>query len=360
MPEDKLLSYLKLFLNQTLKSPLALPGMVMRIRNLSSIARQGEKIRLQKEMELGINIPFLCIFSVTWRCNLDCKGCYAANYTVKEELSIGKICRTVEECQNLGIYFFVIAGGEPLLIEGLLEKIASFKKCFFLFYTNGTILGSNIQILKKAYNILPVISVEGEDRYIDLRRGEGVSEKVITAMNDLKNSHIPFGFSTMITHLNLEYVTSREWLETQWQRGARFGFFTDYIPFGKNLEPSFILTDEDRACKESALQERKKEARPPIYNLPPDEYEEGRCLAAGKGMIHINSDGYVEPCPYSHFAADNIKDKSMEEVLRSDFFKELRRLINTLDNPRKECMLFSHQKEAAEAAEKTGAIWTEN
>jgi MoaA/NifB/PqqE/SkfB family radical SAM enzyme len=354
-----LLLYLTLFLNQAIKSPLALPGLLSRTKRFISASKNGEKKRLLMEKTHQVNIPFMCIFSVTWRCNLRCKACYALNYSVKEQLSLEEICATIAECRELGTYFFIIAGGEPLLVNGLLEKIATFKDAFFLFYTNGTLLEPHIPVLKKAHNILPVLSIEGEEQYMDSRRGEGVAVKVNKAMSLLAKSHIPFAFATMITHQNMPLVTSRKWLDQQWQRGARFGFYTDYIPFEKNKEDAFILTDEDRMLKEKALRQIKKEAKPSVFNLPPDEYDQGECMAAGKGMIHINADGNVEPCPYSHFAADNIRDSSIMEILQSDFFKELRATIKTLENPRKECLLFSHKKEVENIAKKTGAVWSE-
>jgi MoaA/NifB/PqqE/SkfB family radical SAM enzyme len=76
-------------------------------------------------------------------------------------------------------------------------------------------------------------------------------------------------------------------------------------------------------------------------------------------MIHITAGGYVEPCPYSHFAADNIKDKPMEEILQSEFFGRLRGLIPQLDNPKMECMLFSHAGQVEEIAAETGGFRTE-
>ncbi|MFO7914457.1 MAG: radical SAM protein [Candidatus Krumholzibacteriales bacterium] len=358
-PETRLMTYLRAMLKQTLKSPLALPGLVSRVRHLISVIRKGEKLRGRRAQELGVPIPFLCIFSVTWKCNLNCRGCYAKNYTVKEELSPELISETIDECIRQGIYFFVIAGGEPLLIEGLPEKLASFRDAFFLFYTNGMLLKPLVPFFGEAGNILPVISAEGMDHYTDMRRGRGVAAGVEAAMMELRDNRIPFGFSTMITHINLKDVTSREWLQRQWDLGARFGFFTDYIPFEKNLNESFVLTSEDREFKKAALDERRKEAKPPIFNLPPDEYEYGECMAAGRGMIHINADGYVEPCPYSHFAADNIRDKSIGEILQSGFLRQIRDIIPSLENPDRECMLFSNSSLVEEVAERAGGGRTE-
>jgi MoaA/NifB/PqqE/SkfB family radical SAM enzyme len=359
MLKNNLRQYLEIMLAQTLKSPSALPELIKRTRYFISVVKQGEKVRHEKEKEFGISIPFLCIFSVTWRCNLNCIGCYAMNYSFKEQLSLELIADTIMECRKLGTYFFIVAGGEPLLVEGILDKIAGLRDCFFLFYTNGTLLRDHIAVLKKGKNIFPVISIEGEECSTDLRRGKGVTAKIVASMKVLNDNKIPFGFSAMITHENVKEVTSRAWIDKQWKRGARFGFFTDYVPFKKNLRNSFILTDIDREYKEKALEERNNEAKPPVFNLPPDEYREGQCIAAGRGMIHINADGYVEPCPYSHFAADNIKEKPLKEILGSNFLKELRDLTISLENPKKECMLFSNGEKVKEIAMKTGAFSTE-
>jgi hypothetical protein len=49
----------------------------------------------------------------------------------------------------------------------------------------------------------------------------------------------------------------------------------------------------------------------------------GGCIA-GKRYAHITATGDVEPCIFTHFAVDNIKEKSLAECLESDYFKALR------------------------------------
>jgi len=51
-----------------------------------------------------------------------------------------------------------------------------------------------------------------------------------------------------------------------------------------------------------------------VINFPPAEYDWGGCQAAGKGFLHINADGWVEPCPFSHFASDNLMEKPLAEA----------------------------------------------
>ncbi len=357
---DKVLLYFKFALNQVLRDPLAIPHNFSRIINLVLLVRRGEKRRVANEVRLGIPIPDTCVFSVTWRCNLDCRGCYAKNYGPKKELQLAEVIKAVNECSGLGTYIFVIAGGEPLLVNGIVEELSKLKNAFFLLFSNGTLLDSErVRQVKKAKNIMPIISIEGGESATDDRRGEGVGQEIARAMQLMNRSHVPFGFSTMLTHLNLREVTQRGWVDQLWRRGARFGFFVDYIPIEGNLCDDFVLTDEDRAYKEGILLKRKSETRPPIFNLPSDEYAGGGCKSAGKGFIHINADGYVEPCPFSHYAVDNVRDKPMSEILSSDFFGRLRDRFATMENPRGECMLFANRDVVGQIASETRAFCTE-
>lgn len=328
---------------------------------LLSIIKKRDKYRLKNQNKLNISIPPVCIFSLTWRCNLNCKGCYAKNYSHKEDLKIDEIRRIIKEACELGTYMFIVVGGEPLMVPGIMEILHEQKEGFFLLFTNGTLLNLEYaRKLKKAENIFPIISVEGEALLSDYRRGSGVGKKIEDAMNILHDFKIPFGFATVATHRNLKDITSRKWLKSLWDLGARFGFIIDYIPFPKDLDESLMLTDEDRLFKKEELKKCRAESKAVLFNFPPDEYYEGNCQGAGRGFIHINADGYVEPCPFSHYAADNVKDKSLEEILKSNFLKKLRDQFYNMSNPKGECLLFANSKQVESIANETGAFNTES
>ena len=69
----------------------------------------------------------------------------------------------------------------------------------------------------------------------------------------------------------------------------------------------------------------------------------GGCIA-GRRYIHITSKGDVEPCIFTHFSVDNIKNKSLIEVLNSDFFKALRAGQPNDENLLLPCMLIDNPK----------------
>jgi len=356
---ESFLSDLQRGMEEAMGGGAALPASVD-LAELAGTVFSAEQRRADSEKRLGLPVPRFCIFSVTWRCNLDCVGCYAANYARGGELSIGQIEKVVRELCALGTYAFVIAGGEPLLVDGLIETLAGVREGLFAIFTNATLLdAAAAEALARAGNLLPIISVDGPPECTDARRGPGVWDRTAAAMAALNEAGMPFGFASMVTHENLRQVTSREWFDRMWDAGARFAFLIDYIPFAHNLQPQMALTDEDMLAKEDLVAQRYAEARPLVMNFPPDEYAGGTCHAAGCGMVHVNADGCVEPCPYSHYAADNVKDKPFEEILASPFLTRIREDVLPLANPLGRCLLFSRSREVREIACRTGAFFTE-
>ena len=51
----------------------------------------------------------------TSACNRHCKGCWAAEYGHKSNLTLDEMRRIVRECKALGTHFFMYTGGEPLI-----------------------------------------------------------------------------------------------------------------------------------------------------------------------------------------------------------------------------------------------------
>lgn len=360
IPIARLLKDIRRGARQARKQGWNRPLLVRNVPRLLGKLSAGEKRRKASQKRLGVCVPRFCLFSVTWRCNLKCKGCYARNYAQRGDMSLDQIGRVVDEACRLGSYLFVIVGGEPLLVDGLIELLSARDDALFFLFTNATLLGPpQAEFLGRCRNVLPVISVEGDQLLTDARRGPGVGEKVGEAMRLLRESNAALGFSSMVTHRNVETVTSRAWFDDLFEAGARFGFLIDYVPLPHGLEPSLILTDADRRRKDRRVAQRYREARPLVLNFPPDEYTTGCCQSAGRGFIHINADGYVEPCPFSHYASHNVLEAPLEEIYASPFMRMLRDAFTDAPNPGGHCMLFKHDEQVRRIAAHCGAFSTE-
>jgi MoaA/NifB/PqqE/SkfB family radical SAM enzyme len=84
----------------------------------------------------------------------------------------------VAEADELGISFFVIAGGEPLTRPEIVDIARDFPHIVFLLITNGLLLSPElIARLAGLHNVVPVLSIEGNRAETDERRGRGESTR---------------------------------------------------------------------------------------------------------------------------------------------------------------------------------------
>jgi MoaA/NifB/PqqE/SkfB family radical SAM enzyme len=101
------------------------------------------------------------IFSITNRCNLRCRGCYAQaiHGDSRDELDSGEVRSIIRQAAELGVSFFVIAGGEPLVRPEIMDIARDFPNAVFLLATNGTLLDRRMigRLLEKR-NVVPILS----------------------------------------------------------------------------------------------------------------------------------------------------------------------------------------------------------
>ncbi len=306
---------------------------------------KGQKQRRARCTD-GNMVPSLIVISPTMRCNLSCTGCYSGLYQKEEVLPYEEMDRIIGEARELGIYFAVISGGEPYLLKDqLLSLFEKYDDMFFLTYTNGTLLDEDTcRALARLGNVAPGISVEGFESETEARRGKGVFEKIVRAMDTLKREGVFFGFSATATSRNIDVITSEEFARFYIDRGALFGWYFIFLPVGKDPVLELAPTPEQRV--EMGKRVARLRDTHPIFlgDFWNDGPAVGGCLAGGKYYLHILNNGNVEPCVFAHFSSDNIKGKSLFEVANSPFFKAIRREFpfNETGNLKRPCMIIDN------------------
>jgi MoaA/NifB/PqqE/SkfB family radical SAM enzyme len=309
----------------------------------------------------GLLVPVVITLSPTMQCNLDCDGCYARDYPRDEELSLEEIDEVLGTAQDMGVFLFIISGGEPLMREGILDVLGKHRRLLYLFVTNGTLLDEKTaKKIAAAGNIIPAVSIEGWRDETDTRRGQGVFDKVERAMGHLKAEGVLFGFSVTVTRENFEAVTSDRFIDEMLARGCALGFYAEYIPVGSGIKPELVLEDSERRYFRGRVIEIRRRRPIMLAHLPDDEYtSDGKCLAVAGGCMHITSRGYVEPCPFAHFASENVRDKGLREIFRSEFLARLRSSDAVFRKGRVGCALLENMKTVEEIAADTGAERTD-
>ncbi len=295
------------------------------------------------ERETGFSPPLLLVISPTVRCNLRCTGCYAGQYSKEEDLPAELVNRVLEEAKAMGIYFVVISGGEPFSWQPLMSIFEKHPELTFMIYTNGTLITADVaRTLSQLGNAMPCISVEGFEAETEKRRGPGVYRKVLTAMANLRKEGCLFAFSATATQYNNDLLVSNEFVDFYRDQGCFFGWYFNYVPIGSKPDLEFIPTPAQREYRRQRMNELRAERRMLLSDFWNDGPLVGCCLAGGHSYLHINSHGDVEPCVFVHFAVDNIKEKSLRQVLESDFFRGIRERQPYGENLLRPCMIIDH------------------
>ena len=296
------------------------------------------------EAEYGCNIPWAILMDPTSACNLHCTGCWAAQYGGKNNLSyetLDDICRQGKE---LGVYFYIFSGGEPLMRKrDILRLCREHEDCYFFAFTNGTLVDDEFcQALLQAGNFALAFSIEGDEQATDMRRGEGTYRKVIAAMERMRAHRLLFGYSTCYHRYNTKSVGSDAFVDDMIARGCRFAWNFTYMPVGKDAAADLLATPEQRAYMYRRVREIRKTK--PIFAMDfwnDGEYTQG-CIAGGRRYLHINAAGDVEPCAFIHYANVNIHDTSLLDALRSPLFMAYRKGQPFNENHLRPCPLLDN------------------
>jgi MoaA/NifB/PqqE/SkfB family radical SAM enzyme len=287
--------------------------------------KKAAKVRQSWEAR-GVHVPAFMIASITNRCNLQCKGCFAQTQQrfLEMEMSADKLRSVIAEADEMGISIILLSGGEPLARPEILDITRDFPGIIFPLFTNGLLINEEmITRFKKQRNVIPVISLEGGQPCTDNRRGQGVYVHLQKTLTMMHERNIFFGTSLTVTRQNFAVVTNKDFIRELISKGNKLIFFVDYAPVQEGTE-DMSLTEAQRE-EEARLMAVFRSELPGLYfAFPGDEEGLGGCLGAGRGFIHISPGGHVEPCPALPFSDLNLKDVSLKEALQSEFLRTIR------------------------------------
>lgn len=307
------------------------------------------------------NIPWAILLDPTSACNLHCKGCWAADYGNRLNLSYEDIDSIIEQGKELGVYMYIYTGGEPLVRKDDLIKLCEkHDDCIFLCFTNATLIDEQFcQDLLRVKNFIPAISQEGSKETTDFRRSVGVNysvyDKIEHAMNLLKENGLPFGISCCYTSENYEAVTSPEYIDQIIDWGALFIWYFHYMPVGSDANIELMVTPEQR----EEMYHKVREYRVTKAIFPMDFQNDGQyvqgCIAGGRRYLHINANGDMDPCVFIHFSDTNIHEHTLLEGLQAPLFMAYHDGQPFNGNMLRPCPMLENPEELRDIIKRTGA-----
>jgi MoaA/NifB/PqqE/SkfB family radical SAM enzyme len=272
--------------------------------------------------------------------------------------TLDSICRQGKE---LGIYFYIFSGGEPLVRKKDIIKLCeAHQDCFFFAFTNGTLVDDELcEEMLRVGNFVLAFSIEGDEEATDMRRGKGTYRKVIEAMERMRKHRLAFGYSTCYHRYNTESVGSDEFVDDMIARGCKFSWNFTYMPVGKDAHTDLIATPEQRAYMYRRIREIRQTK--PIFAIDfwnDGEYTNG-CIAGGRCYLHINAAGDVEPCAFIHYSNVNIHEVTLLDALRSPLFMAYRKNQPFNSNMLRPCPLLDNPEKIVAMVEESGAKSTD-
>lgn len=307
------------------------------------------------------NIPWAILMDPTSACNLHCTGCWAAEYGNKMNLSFDELDDIINQGTKLGTYVYLYSGGEPTVRKADLIKLCEkHPDCAFLAFTNGTLIDDAFadEILR-VKNFVPAFSIEGFEEETDFRRGQGTYKKVVEAMERLRKRKLLFGISCCYTSKNVDVIGSEAYFDAMIEMGAKFAWFFTYMPIGAKAVPELMATAKQRKFMCDKIREYRRTK--PIFTIDfwNDGDAVGGCIAGGRGYLHINANGDVEPCAFIHYSDSNIREKTLLEAYKSPLFMAYRKAQPFNDNMLRPCPVRDNPYALSNMVERTYAHSTD-
>ncbi len=157
------------------------------------------------------NINML-LLSVTGKCNLACKYCYAENYAT-EFMKLETAVKAIDMVAIHGNPFILqFSGGEPLLNFKLIREVIDYiiaKKipAIMQIQTNATLITDEIANVLQKGRVAIGVSLDGKPQENDAQRcysnGLGATKSIIKGIETLKRNNIEIGVTCVVTDQNV-------------------------------------------------------------------------------------------------------------------------------------------------------------
>jgi radical SAM protein with 4Fe4S-binding SPASM domain len=308
--------------------------------------------------ELDYSAPISVFLNLTQQCNLHCVYCSASAVAPGNggttELRDEEVMALVDDLLRLGVFRFLLTGGEPLLRRALLFSILECTKSKgdATVFTNATMLTrDDAQRLSKLPRVPAIIlSIDGAtDEVNAATRGANVLAKTMRAVDHLLDAGIIPKVNAVVTRHNQNAIP--ELVAFLSERGLRHVYLGKLQPIGCAEQNPHLFLDVTERQDLFAVVSSLTSAGKRIQIVSGDEwhgYEKAlagirkrREVAPEKPMLlpcsaavdqcAITADGWVVPCnSMSSFRCGNVRTQPFAEIWRtSEGLKRVRQLRKT-------------------------------
>lgn len=213
--------------------------------------------RREAAQKAGKHVPLFLTAKVTEKCDLHCPDC--GNYPCEARMTAGDAedwAQFFDKADKLGVSFIFLTGGEPLLRRDVIKAAGKKQNILFPILTNGQNLDERyLALMERSRNLVPVLGLDGGKERTDARRGEGVYDRQLANMAELKERGLMFGAVIAVTKDNMGEVLDEEFIRDLAARGCKVLLYA--APNGE------VFGEEEKTKFQTALDE----LRPVLKNV---------------------------------------------------------------------------------------------
>jgi MoaA/NifB/PqqE/SkfB family radical SAM enzyme len=263
------------------------------------------------------NLLTFIFFAITKKCPLQCEHCFEwDNLNKKESLELFHLKEVLKKFRKNGLSQFHLSGGEPLArIKDLEELIATADRDseFYILTSGFNFTAANAKKLRKAGLTGVVISLDHFDKEKH-NRFRGYNDSFTQAIQAIRHAQQ----EDLVVALTL--CATRDFIT--WEN------LMTYAKLAKKMKVVFIQLLEPKAVghykgKNVYLAKNELELLERFYEMMNFEpsykdypiviyhgYHQRRvgCMSGGNRALYIDSEGWVNACPFCHTKNFNIKD----------------------------------------------------
>lgn len=259
---------------------------------------------------------------VTTKCNMECAHCYAKTFENQPEIPLSTIEKLVEELYELGVFHYVLQGGEPLVeFERLLSIIAMIRpeETYVNVVSNGWLMSKEkIKLLKAAGVDKICFSIDsGVREEHDANRKIGSFDRTLQALQDVLDEGLHASLSTVITKGSPHGESFGKALKIAQRMKVRLDIQVA-MPVGQwDGQTANLITTEDAAYIKSLRNNLPKTANGQ-YAVHRDIFT-GDCdhCPAGSEFMAVTATGQVLPCNFIQYTLGTIGETPIKEMRES-------------------------------------------
>jgi MoaA/NifB/PqqE/SkfB family radical SAM enzyme len=250
-------------------------------------------------------------------CNLTCRHCFASRFEKKErKLSVKDITDLSLQAKDLGVYQFILQGGEPLFWDDFDEVVNAINpQEFYLgLVTNATLLNKEkIKHLRQIGIDKVVISLDSfdADQYEHNRSSPGLFNHTIDRILQAKDAGLRVVINTLATKQNVRSPQLLNLIEFAKQHDL-IVYVNFAAPIGSWEGRYDLLLDQDDASYIYDLNRKHEVVKRDIF---PYMGKKVGCPAF-RSVVYITQYGDVLPCPFVHISFGSIFNESLVQIFK--------------------------------------------